>query len=91
MPIYEYEHRKTGKRVELFRPIHGRDRVEPELRRVFTVTTRGPYTGAALDPSSAAAAVPRAFKQLENQIPREQIEKESGFTTKQITQAWNFK
>jgi hypothetical protein len=91
MPIYEYEHRKTGARVELFRTVHGRDCVDPQLRRVFTTSAPGLFTGKVLDPTSAAAAVPRAFKQLENQIPRREIERQSGFSTKQITQAWNFK
>lgn len=90
MPIYEYED-KAGNRVELFRTIERRDKVPAGLKRVVSVTGRGPFTGSAQDPTCAEAAVPRAFKELEQTMPRREIERQSGFTTKQIKEAWNFK
>lgn len=90
MPLYEYEDAATGERVELFRPIARRDCVPEGLRRVVSLTGRGPFTGRARDPQCADVAVPRAFKELEQTMPRAQIERESGFNTRQIKQAWDF-
>lgn len=91
MPLYEYENLRTGERLELFRTIARRDCVPRQLRRVVSLTGRGPFTGRLEDPRSAAVSVPRAFKQLEHTMPRERIERDSGFSVKQIKTAWSFK
>lgn len=91
MPIYEFEDVRTGERVELFRTVARRDEVPKGLRRVISLTGRGPFTGQAIDPSSAAAAVPRAFRQVElSGIPREKIERDSGFSVRDIKNTWQF-
>lgn len=91
MPLYEYEDVKTGQRVELWRHVDDRDRVDKGLRRVIPLATgRGLFTGRAKDPTSADVAVPRAFRELEQTMPREQIERQSGFSVGQIKKVWDF-
>lgn len=90
MPIYEYEN-AAGERVEMFRPIARRDCGPKGFRRVINLTGRGLYTGRALDPTSADVAVPRAFRALEATMPRDRIEKQTGFSVRQLKRTWNFK
>lgn len=91
MPLYEYEEIATGNRIELFRTVEQRDQVPENLRRVVSLSGRGPFTGSLPDPRSADVAVPRAFRQLEATQPRDRIERECGFTVKQLKRTWNFK
>jgi hypothetical protein len=89
MPLYDYQN-QAGERRELFRPIHQRDDAPMGFWRVLSVSHRGRFTGKQADPTTADAAVPRAFKQLEQTLPREQIEKQSGFSVRELKQTWNF-
>ena len=91
MPIYEYKNLLTGAHVELFSTVARRDYVPRHLRRVLSVSSCGPFTGCAMDPTCADAAVPRAFKQLEATQSRESIEHKSGFSVRDIKRTWNFK
>ena len=90
MPIYEYEDRVTGKRVELLKPVKERYDVPPNLMPVISLPGR-PRIGAGVpDPSHAEQAVPRAFKECEQQLGTSEVERQSGFTAKQIKRAWSF-
>ena len=57
----------------------------PRLKTLGTL-----YTGRAQDPGCADVAVPRAFRELEDTMPRERIERESGYTVKEIKRCWQF-
>ena len=48
------------------------------------------FRRGAADPTSAAVAVPRAFRQLEHTMPLREIERQSGFKAKQIKKVWDF-
>ena len=90
MPLYDYE-RPDGTRVELFRTVAERDNVPAGLRRVVSRPAgRGLFTGHAMDPTDADSAVPRAFKQLEEQMPRREIERQCGFSTAVLRRTWDF-
>jgi len=94
MPIYEYEDRATGERVERFapRPLSLRERYNcpPDLMPVISLPGR-PKIGRGLpDPADADQAVPRAFKETEQQIGTSETTRLSGFTPKQIRETWKF-
>jgi hypothetical protein len=90
MPIYEYEDRVTGKRVEMLKPVRERYEVPPNLMPVISLPGR-PKIGEGLpDPSRADQAIPRAFKECEQQCGTSETCRLSGFTAKQIRKAWSF-
>jgi hypothetical protein len=90
MPIYEYEEVTTGKRIELFQPVSRRNHAPDGFRRVISTCPGGLFTGRAADPTSADVAVPRAFKQLEQTMPRDRIERDCGFSAKELKRVWKF-
>jgi hypothetical protein len=92
MPIYEYEDLKTGRLVELSRPMRLRDDCPPNLKRVVSRTGR-PRMGrdGLADPSHADQAVPRALRELENTMPSSEVERQTGFSAKQMKRIWKMK
>lgn len=86
MPIYEYENDR-GERCEAWRPVSRRDcaprrgykRVQSRLGVVFQPLA---------DPGSAAVAVPRALRELEQTKSHREIARESGFSTRKLKQVW---
>ena len=95
MPIYEYENKVTGERVERFapRPLSLRERYDcpPDLLPVISLPGR-PKIGKGLpNPDDADQAVPRAFKDCEQRIGTSETCRLSGFTAKQIKRAWGIK
>ena len=90
MPIYEYENTLTGERIEMFRPLGQKYNCPPDLLPVISLPGR-PKIGAGVpDPSNADQAVPRAFREVEQQLGASEVERQSGFTAKQIRKAWSF-
>lgn len=88
MPLYQY-HGPGGEVLELQRPVADRDRCPPGFRRV-TVPQRVALFGTSNDfqeESSAAAAVPKAFKELSNNEVNRFV-KESGFSVNQVKEIW---
>lgn len=88
MPVYQYEDARTGGVVELVRPVDRRDKVPVHLKRV-TVPRRIEVLGVRLDPGTAAASVPIAFRRLEETVPYREIERQSGFKAEEIKRVWD--
>lgn len=92
MPLYEYENLKTGRLVELSRPMRLRDDCPPNLKRVVSRTGRPRMSKGGLpDPSTADQAVPRALRQLENTMPTSEVTRQTGFSAKTLKRVWNMK
>jgi hypothetical protein len=90
MPIYEYEDRVTGERIEMLKPVNERYNCPPNLMPVISLPGR-PRIGAGVpDPSHADQAIPRAFKECEQQFGTSETCRQAGFTAKQIRKAWKF-
>lgn len=95
MPIYEYQDRITGERVERFapRPLSLRERYNcpPNLMPMISLPGRPRIGRAGLpDPSLAEQSIPRAFKECEQKLGTSETRRLSGFTPKQIRKAWKF-
>lgn len=92
MPIYEYENLTTGEIIEAFRPVRRRNVCPPNTVRLMSRTGK-PRVGkeGLADPSTADVAVPRALKQLEETVPADRIERESGFSAKTLKRVWGMK
>lgn len=91
MPIYEYEDRISGERVELWRPLGAKYDCPPNLMPVISLPGRAQIGRAGLpDPSQAAQSVPRAFRECEQKIGTSEMCRLSGFTARQIRKAWRF-
>lgn len=92
MPIYEYEDRVTGERVEMFKPVRERYDCPPNLMPVISCPARPRIGRAGLpDPSLAEQSIPRAFKECEQKLGTSETCRLSGFTARQIKRAWNIK
>ena len=92
MPLYEYEEAGTGRVIELCRPVRLRDDCPPNLKRVISRTGRPRISGQeAKDPSHADQAVPRALRELENTMPTSEVERQTGFSAKQLKKTWKIK
>jgi hypothetical protein len=88
MPIYEYENRVTGERVELIRSVGKKYDCPPDLLPVISLPGR-PKVGDGLpNPADADQSIPRAFKECEQRIGTSETCRQSGFTAKQIKKAW---
>ena len=95
MPIYEYEDRVTGQRIERFapRPLSLRERYDcpPDLMPVISLPGRPKIGREGLpNPADAELSVPRAFKECELKMGTSETCRLSGFTAKQIRKAWGF-
>jgi hypothetical protein len=91
MPLYEYENIVTGERVEMFRPLGKKYDCPPDLLPVISLPGR-PKIGVGIpDPSDADQAVPRAFKECEQQLGTSEVVRQSGFTAEQIKKVWKIK
>jgi hypothetical protein len=92
MPIYEYEDERTGRVVELSRPMRLRDDCPPHLQRVISRIGR-PRTGRAglADPSQADQAVPRALRELECSMSTAEVERQTGFSAKEMKRIWKMR
>lgn len=91
MPLYQYRDVQTGRLVELFRPVAGRDQVPAGLRRI-TVPERVGVQGTSsspIDPGDADYQVPRAFRQVEEKMSAREIVRESGYTVDEIKRVWS--
>ena len=96
MPLYEFEERATGRRVELFRAIAERDLAPDGFKRVVcgmpaivkAAHVGGLYTGRAQDPGSAVLAVPRALKELEEKHSADRIARDAGFSVRTLQETW---
>ena len=92
MPIYEYQNTRTGKTIELSRPMRFRDDCPPNLKRVVSCTAKPRIgRGGLPDPTHAAQAVPRALNQLEQTMPTSEVVRQSGFSVKEMKRIWNIK
>ena len=92
MPIYEYEDRLTGERVEMFKPVRERYDCPPNLMPVISLPGRPRIgKGGLPDPSHADQSVPRAFKECEQRIGTSETCRQAGYSAKQIKKAWNIK
>jgi len=83
MPLYEYTH-ADGSRSERLASVAERDNWPNRV----TVPARVAVMRGLLDPSGAAAAVPRALRRVEEQIGADRLAHESGFTSGQLKRAW---
>ena len=92
MPIYEYVHRLTGERIEMFRrSFREKYNCPANLMPVVSLPGRPRIGKAGLrDPAHADESIPRAFKECEQRIGTSETCRLSGFTHKQIRKAWNF-
>lgn len=91
MPIYEYEDRRTGRRIEMFRPLGQKYDCPPNLMPVISLPGRPRIGKEGLpNPEDAEQSVPRAFKECEQRIGTSEMCRLSGFTHKQIRKAWSF-
>lgn len=91
MPVYQYRDVKRNVLVELLRPVADRDQVPAELVRI-TVPLHIAIHGSSsspMDPHTADAEVPRAFRQLEQTMPAREIAREGGFSVEKIKEVWN--
>ncbi len=88
MPLYVFENAR-GEQREEFRTVARRDEAPAGFRRVAACRTATIIPGAVLDPTSADAAVPRAFKELEQTMPADQIERVTGYSPRKIKEVWN--
>jgi len=89
MPVYQYRGAQ-GELIELVRTIAERDQAPAGFARV-TVPCRIGLTGlgaARLDPAQPEAAVPRAFRQLEDTLSHREILANSGYTADEVKQIW---
>jgi hypothetical protein len=87
MPLYEYEETATGRRREMFRPMRFRDDCPPNLKRVLARPACRIGKGA-MDPSVADRAVPRALRTLEETMPSGELERQVGFSSKELKRIW---
>ena len=87
MPLYEFEDRATGRRRELFRTIARRNECPPNLQRVMARPACRIGKGV-LDPSQADRAVPRALRALEQTMPSGELERQVGFSSKELKRIW---
>lgn len=62
-----------------------------KLDEIIASGTAPGFKTGIKDPTSAEVAVPRAFKELEQQHSASRIAKDAGFSVSQIKKAWNFK
>lgn len=88
MPCYDYEHLSTGERREFFRPIARRDipgwrRLMPERILVHMHGLKEP------DPINLVAEAERGFRESELNHGAATIERNTGYTVKQIKEIWN--
>jgi len=90
MPIYEYENKLTGKLIELSRPMRLRDDCPKHLKRVIARTACRIGSGAE-DPSHAAQSVPRALRECERTMQTSELERQSGFSVKEMKRIWKIK
>lgn len=89
MPLYEFEDIKTGKVVEIYRPVDRRDDVPANLRRLISApapTVTG--FGNAIKDDTVFAKVPKALAAMDG-ARASAFQKSSGFTTDQIKKAWS--
>jgi hypothetical protein len=90
MPLYQYRDKRRGTVVELIRPVSQRDLVPAGLERI-SVPERLSIFGTSsdrVDPRSADAQVPKAYRQLEEQTAGREFLKESGFSTDDVKRVW---
>ncbi|MEW6303499.1 MAG: hypothetical protein AB1705_08520 [Verrucomicrobiota bacterium] len=87
MPLYEYVDTRTGNTVELIKPVAQRDQVPSHLRRV-TVPRRLHVTFGAPWEMDVDVQMPKGLRQMEERIGVGRMERESGFTAKQLKQIW---
>lgn len=89
MPVYQYENPATGEVVEELRTIAARD-MAPEGFKRITVPVRVAFAGTTICETDPEAAVPRAFRQLEETKDWRSIEKGTGFSRDHIRRVWDF-
>lgn len=90
MPIYEYQDIHTGESVELIRPVRERYNCPPNLMPVINLPGKPRIgTSGLADPAHADQAIPRAFKECEQEFGTADTCRLSGFTAKQIKKVWN--
>lgn len=85
MPLYDYIDSETGRKVELFRTVAERDNVPANLRRII------PHSFALLcppDPYADAKGTQKALYQLEQQLGLPELERQTGFSRKQLKKVW---
>lgn len=91
MPLYQYRNCITGKIEEIFKRIADRDDVPGHLTRITVPQTVGYANSSHLREPGADEAVPKAFRQYEEQgASVRQIERETGFSRDHIRKIWNF-
>lgn len=92
MPLYDYIDKRTGKLVEIHRPIDRRDCVPPHLKRVVFGTAKNgrvnSFITGAIDPTSADAAIPRALKEMEATMSHQEICRQAGWSAETLKQTW---
>ena len=87
MPLYEYEDVRTGRRVELRRPLARRDDCPRNLRRVWA--RPGFRVGAgAPDPSGVDIAAPRGLREMEEQMGSRDFEHNLGMSARKLKEIW---
>jgi len=86
MPCYDYIEIATGKRVEKITTIALRDMV-PGHRRI-PVPPRVNTVGLAEDIHSQEYQTRQGLKDMETRYGRDRLQRESGFTTRQLQSAW---
>jgi hypothetical protein len=89
MPLYDYEDVGTGEITTLCRPVRLRDDCPPNLKRVISRVGRPRVgRGGLPDPSHADQAVPRALRQLEQTMPSSEVERQTGFSAREMKRIW---
>lgn len=91
MPLYKYRDTVTGETVEMVRRVSERDNVPPNYIRIPIPERIGILgtSSSPLDPHTAEAQVPKAYRQLEEKHGNREFLKESGFSTEEVKRVWN--
>jgi len=85
MPIYEYEDRRTGEVVELFRNYSERDDVPKHLKRIPSMP--GLVYGFTPLPTDGESTI-KALSKYEDSVGRQEIERQTGFSADELKKVW---
>lgn len=87
MPLYEYYNCETGQMEERLLPLSERDNVPGHLRRV--PPSRLGYVAQQRPLPSFDQKNQTALAKLENSIGRQELERQSGYSTRALQEVWN--
>lgn len=89
MPLYLYENQTTGEILEQWREIYNRDKCPPGCVRVMP--DRISVVDGQLPEHDPDVQVPKTLRQAELAANAAHVERETGFTAKELKSIWNMK